>query len=94
MTDAAEQEAEEIIRNGVLGVTWLQLADRHDWKSMLIGLLGPHLATALRAREVTMRRLGNELDAAVEVLRRDGYVPHAGTWISREERERISKEGP
>ena len=101
MTDAAEREAREIIHVGVLGVAWIQLADRRDWKSMLIGLLGPNLAAALRARDeevkrldLTMRRLGKELDDAVEALRRDGYVPHAGTWISKEERERISKEGP
>ena len=32
--------------------------------------------------------------AAAVILHRDGYVSHAGTWISKEERERISKDGP
>ena len=38
--------------------------------------------------------LARQLKSAVTVLARHGFCEHAGTWISREEADRISKDGP
>lgn len=38
--------------------------------------------------------LERRLNAACRVLVRLGLVEHAGTWITREEADRISKDGP
>ena len=43
-----------------------------------------HAAAALQAR----------YQVAVRALSRLGLVEHAGTWITREEADRISKDGP
>ena len=38
--------------------------------------------------------LAQQLKAAATVLARHGFCEHAGTWISRAEADRISKDGP
>ena len=46
------------------------------------------------ALEVELEKVRLERDVAFKVLARLGLVRHAGTWITREEAERISKDGP
>lgn len=36
----------------------------------------------------------NALATMAKVLTQHGFVKHAGTWITREEADRISKDGP
>lgn len=48
----------------------------------------------LDAQTALVARLREERDAAVKILSRLGLVPHAGTWITREEQAAISKDGP
>ena len=47
-----------------------------------------------RAKDGPRDELARQLKSAVTVLARHGFCEHAGTWISREEADRISKDGP
>ena len=61
----------------------------HNWQTYL-DAPEPVVQTLSRQRD----ELARQLKSAVTVLARHGFCEHAGTWISREEADRISKDGP